>query len=363
MVGTALSQRGKSILVPHPNRSPSFSKRLQVQGVSLAWGRGFISVGKNPSIDLLKGMLILLVMAGHAMDLAHAQHLALWIGSGFRMPLMIGISGYLLNIGRLRGEPGEHFFGRYGERMLLPWLVAMIAYLLISGWPLSWQTPIELLLRPPFHLWYIPVLFFLILVARAVPLPPIWLLAIGVPFSLSIMYGFGPHHGAIGNSLLSPDSRYLRYPVYFCFGMLMAERGLPTRYLGIVLLVAALGMGWWSELEFSANIFAFVSARLIMCLGLIALLPQFARLRLSFAPVNHIGRDSLFFYLWHPLVMGLVIAIGMSAAVTLALSMPILFGLGRLSASHEQLRRWIGSVPPIRSRNEEPPLDPAPQPA
>lgn len=320
-------------------------------------------MGKNPSIDLLKGVLILLVMAGHAMELAHAQHLALWIGSGFRMPLMIGISGYLLNISRLRSEPGEHFFGRYGERMLLPWLVAMIAYLLISGWPLSWQTPVELLLRPPFHLWYIPVLFFLILVARAVPLPPIWLLAIGVPFSLSIMYGFGPHHGAIGTSLLSPDSRYLRYPIYFFFGMLMAERGLPTRYLGIVLLVAALGMGWWSELEFSANIFAFVSARLIMCLGLIALLPQFARLRLSFAPVNHIGRDSLFFYLWHPLVMGLVMATGMSAAVTLALSMPILFGLGRLSATHERLRRWIGSVPPIRPRDEEPPLDPAPQPA
>jgi fucose 4-O-acetylase-like acetyltransferase len=320
-------------------------------------------LGKNPSIDLLKGVLILLVMAGHAMELTHAQHLALWIGSGFRMPLMIGISGYLLNIGRLRNEPGEHFFGRYGERMLLPWLVAMIVYLLVSGWSLSWRTPIDLLLRPPFHLWYIPVLFFLILVARAVPLRPIWLLAIGVPFSLSIMYGFGPHHGAIGVSLLSPDSRYLRYPIYFFFGMLMAERGLANRYLGVALLTATLGMGWWSELEYDQNIFAFVSARLLMCLGLIALLPHFAALRLSFAPLNHIGRDSLFFYLWHPLVMGLMMATGIGAPVTLALSVPTLFALGRLSASHKQLRRWIGSTPPIRPPGDAQPLDPAPQPA
>lgn len=326
-------------------------------------GAGGLSVGKNPSIDLLKGVLILLVMAGHAMELAHAQHVALWIGSGFRMPLMIGISGYLLNIDRLRSEPGEHFFGRYGERMLLPWLVAMVAYLAIGGWSLSWHMPIDLLLRPPFHLWYIPVLFFLILIARAVPLPPIGLLAIGVPFSLAIMYGFGPHHGAIGHGLLSPDSRYLRYPIYFFFGMLVAERGLPTRYLGVALLTAALGMGWWARLEHDPHILAFVPARLLMCLGLIALLPHFARLRLSFAPVNHIGRDSLFFYLWHPLVMALVMATGIGVAAMLALSVPILFALGRLSAGHARLRRWIGSVPPIRPRIDEPPLEPAPQPA
>jgi fucose 4-O-acetylase-like acetyltransferase len=320
-------------------------------------------VSKNPSIDLLKGVLILLVMAGHAMELAHAQHVMLWIGSGFRMPLMIGISGYLLNIGRLRSEASEHFFGRYGERMLLPWLVAMIVYPAISGAALSWRTPIDLLLRPPFHLWYIPVLFFLILVARAVPLRPIWLLAIGVPFSLSIMYSFGAHHGVIGTSLFSPDSRYLRYPVYFFFGMLMAERGLPSRYLGFALLVAALSMGWWSKLEYNPDVLEFVPARLLMCLSLIALLPSFATLSLSFAPINHIGRDSLFFYLWHPLVMGLLMASGIGALVTLLLSVPILFGLGRLSASHKRLRRWIGSVPPIRPRSEAVPLEPEPQPA
>ena len=77
-------------------------------------------MGKNPSIDLLKGVLILLVMAGHAMELTHQQHLALWIGAGFRMPVMIGISGYLLNVAHTRSEPSVPLFKRYGERLLLP---------------------------------------------------------------------------------------------------------------------------------------------------------------------------------------------------------------------------------------------------
>ena len=104
---------------------------------------------KNPSIDLLKGLLILLVMGGHAMELTHQQHVLLWIGSGFRMPLMIGISGYLLNVTRTRSMPMGEMFSRYGRRMLLPWAVAMLVYWLASGGLLSWQTPLDLLRPPP----------------------------------------------------------------------------------------------------------------------------------------------------------------------------------------------------------------------
>ncbi|BBF68442.1 acyltransferase [Sphingobium sp. 3R8] len=321
-------------------------------------------MGKNPSIDLLKGVLILLVMAGHAMELAHQQHLALWIGAGFRMPLMIGISGYLLNLTRTRTEQTGVLLGRYGERMLLPWLVALIVYLLVSGWSVSWITPLDLMLRPPFHLWYVPVLFFLILVTRLLPLPPLLLLAIGAPISLATMYGFGLDHGPVGISLMSPDSRFLRFPVYFFFGMLMAEKGLPTRYLGIALLVMALGLTWWAGLRGSGNGLAYVPARLMMCLGLIALLPRLSALRLSFAPLNRIGRDSLFFYLWHPLVMGAALAGGVSAMAALALSILILLLASRLFAPSTLIRRLVGSAPAPRIHMVAPePSDAAPQPA
>ncbi|WP_298399953.1 acyltransferase [Sphingobium sp.] len=319
-------------------------------------------MGKNPSIDLLKGVLILLVMAGHAMELTHQQHLALWIGAGFRMPVMIGISGYLLNVERTRSDPAGLLFKRYAERLLLPWLAALIVYELVTGAPLSWATPVEMLLRPPFHLWYVPVLFFLIMITRLVPLSPLILLAIGTPVSLATMYSFGLDHGPIGFSLVSPDSRFVRFPVYFFFGMLMAERGLPTRYLGIVLVVTALGLGWWSALQGSGNGLAYVPARLMMCLGLIALLPRLAALRLSFQPINRIGRDSLFFYLWHPLVMAGMLMAGANAPVMLLLAALALTAGSRLSARHAGLRRWLGSVPPPRSAPAIA-IEPAPQPA
>ncbi len=303
---------------------------------------------KNPSIDLLKGLLILLVMGGHAMELTHQQHVLLWIGSGFRMPLMIGISGYLLNVTRTRSMPTGEMFSRYGRRMLLPWAVAMLVYWLASGGLLSWQTPLDLLLRPPFHLWYVPALFLLILVTRLLPLSPLLLLAIGTPVSLATMYSFGLDHGAVGGSLLSPDSRFLRYPVYFFFGMLMAERGMPKRYLWPVLLVGALGLFWWSDLYGTGNALAFVPARLLMCLALIALLPSISAVRLHFGPINRIGRESLFFYLWHPLVMGLVAMLDPHGAVILAGAVLLLYIASALAGQGRLPPLLLGAVPQRR---------------
>nr|WP_256869457.1 acyltransferase [Sphingobium lactosutens] len=298
---------------------------------------------------MLKGVLILLVMIGHAMEITQHQHPILWIGAGFRMPLMIGISGYLLNVTALRSASTQQLFGRYGRRMLIPWGVAMLVYVFTGGWPMGWIAAIDLLLQPPFHLWYVPVLFFLVMLTRLIPLQPILLLTIGAPVSLAIMAGFGPDHGAIGAGALALDNRFLRYPVYFFFGMLMAERGMPKRYLAVALLVAALGMGWWSGLARGVSPLTLMAARLLMCLGLIALLPALSSLRLRVAPLNAIGRDSLFFYLWHPLVMALLVANGAGAEAMLALSVPGLFLAGRASARFPALGQLLGSAPMRRA--------------
>ena len=305
---------------------------------------------KNPSIDLLRGLLILLVMAGHAMELAHQNHVILWIGGGFRMPMMFGLSGYLLNVDRTRNEDAASLFGRYANRMLLPWAVAVCVYILAGGWSLSLSTPLELLLRPPFHLWYVPVLFFLIVMTRLVPLSPLALLAIGTPISLATMYSFGLDHGPIGVSLLSPDNRYLRYPVYFFFGMLIAERGLPIRYLAVALLAGALGLFWWIGLYGSSTSLAFVPARLLMCLSLIAMIPHVSARQLSFAPLGAIGHHSLLFYLWHPLIMGTLWIAGMNGPTLLLLSIITLAFVSRFITHYPLARQLIGGAPPRQSR-------------
>ncbi|WP_176592347.1 acyltransferase [Sphingobium sp. EM0848] len=305
-------------------------------------------MGKNPSIDLLKGVLILLVMGGHVMELTGGHDLVLWVGSGFRMPLMVGISGYLLNVTRTRSDSASNLFSRYGRRMLLPWAFAGIVYMLASGEALRWTLPFDLLFRPPFHLWYVPTLFFMIMLTRLLPFSPLALLAVGAPVSLAIMYGFGLGHGPVGDSLLSLDSRFLRYPVYFFFGMMMAERPISRRHLPIAVIVMLLGLFWWSGLYDADNELAFVPARLLMNLGQIALLPTLSAWRADFAPVSAIGRDSLFFYLWHPMVMGVVIMTGIGPLATLALSILLLTFASRLTARGALLPLLFGSVPERR---------------
>lgn len=289
---------------------------------------------KNPTIDMMKGVLILLVMGGHAMELADAHGLVLWIGSGLRMPLMLGISGYLLNVSRIRNDGWAHLLNRYAKRMLLPWLIATVTYVVISRWPFSWHLPFDLLLRPPFHLWYIPVLFFLIFITRLVPFRPFKLLVLSAPFSLTIMYAFGLGHGPIFDGPLAPDSRFLRYFVYFFFGMLVAQGSQARKYLPVAYTICACGLIWWCSLYAGGTHMGYISARLLMCLGLIALLPITETLRLDVAPLNAIGRDSLFFYLWHPMAMAFIILTGVGTAATLLFSILLLLIASRLFARH-----------------------------
>lgn len=299
-------------------------------------------VAKNPSIDLLKGVLMLLVMGGHVMELCNAHGLALWVGSGIRMPLMIGISGYLLNVTRTRGDRPLALLRRYGRRMLLPWAVAALVYAIAGHAWLSWTAPVDLLLRPPFHLWYVPVLFFLIVLTRLLPFSPLMLLMLAAPVSLAIMYGFGLGHAPMGEGLFAPDSRFLRYPVYFFFGMLLAESGLSARRPWLALLIGGVGVLWWSALYATGDALAYVPARLLMCLGLIALLPIISAYRLEIAPVNAIGRDSLLFYLWHPLVIGAAMMTGIGPAATLALSILLLAIAHKLLARSRLLSLLLG---------------------
>ena len=282
-------------------------------------------LAKNtPSIDLLKGLLILLVMGGHVMEITHVSNSAFWIGSGFRMPLMVGISGYLLNVARTREDaPGTLLF-RYGRRMLLPWAVATSIYVTVSHVPLSWTAPVDLFLRPVFHLWYIPALFCFILSTRLLPFSPLTLLALSAPVSLAAMYGFGLGHAAVGQGLFAPDSRFLYYPVYFFFGMWMAARPLSRQHIWMASIAAGLGLVWWAALYGSGDQLAYVPARLLMCIGLIALLRNWTEWRWRFPAVEAIGRGSLFFYLWHPLVMSLAIFAGCNALTTLALAILLL---------------------------------------
>lgn len=280
---------------------------------------------QKPALDMVKGMLILMVIVGHLGELTAQRHILLWLGSGLRMPLMIGISGYLLNLARIRSSPRDDLLRRYGRRLILPWAVATMIYLLVAGHPVGWITPIAAILRAPFHLWYIPALCLLTLAARVIPLPSRYLLAIGTPVSLMVMSTFGLGHGSIGSGPLAPDSRLLLFPIYFFLGMVVAEQEATSRLGRLALFLAPIGMIWWCLYFFVSDHMGELISRLIMNVGLIGLIPRVAALPLSFTLINLMGRESLFFYLWHPLALSVALESGLPAWAVLPWAATLLF--------------------------------------
>ena len=96
-----------------------------------------------------------------------------------------------------------------------------------------------------------------------------------------------------------------------------------------------------------------------MCLALIALLPSISAVRLHFGPINRIGRESLFFYLWHPLVMGLVAMLDPHGAVILAGAVLLLYIASALAGQGRLPPLLLGAVPHRRPAPVAMPPEPA----
>lgn len=294
-----------------------------------------VQLERNRSIDCLRGLLVLMVIGGHVLEIEGRQTLLGWIGLGIRMPLVIGLSGYVLNLDRVRATALGPLGAKYGRRLALPWLIASLIYLIAGQWPIGPTTMLDLVLRAPFHLWYVPALCSFILLVRLLPLSPVQLLLVALPFGVATSYALGIHHRPIGEGLLAFDSRFTRYFLYFCFGMVVARTTVPDRYRWLGLFVALFGLAAWIFLYASDRHDVTAIAQLAMALGFLTAMPLLLRQQWNFTPAGLVGRDSMFFYLWHPLAIGLVMALGLhgtaafvGALVGLAIANVLLGRLG-----------------------------------
>ena len=79
------------------------------------------------------------------------------------MPLFFFVSGWLLNLDKLRMLSTKHFIEKYGKRMLLWWFFAWLVYdgsfLIIHLHELNLELIIKHILSPYYHLWFVPGLF------------------------------------------------------------------------------------------------------------------------------------------------------------------------------------------------------------
>lgn len=79
---------------------------------------------RNKSIDTLKGLLIFTVVLGHVLLGAIDGNPLRYLIYSFHMPVFFFISGYLLNIEKMKQTSIRDIVKKYWHRMLKPWCVA-----------------------------------------------------------------------------------------------------------------------------------------------------------------------------------------------------------------------------------------------
>lgn len=112
------------------------------------------------TIDLFKGLLIILVILGHI--LKGKMDEAVWrtIIYSFHMPLFIGISGFLFNVDKIITLNLIELFKKYLLRVIVPWTIVIIFFFSVSVFQQHNSNIlsgfIKAFIFPFYHLWFIP---------------------------------------------------------------------------------------------------------------------------------------------------------------------------------------------------------------
>jgi acyltransferase len=126
---------------------------------------GLIRVNlRENNIDYLKGILIILVVAGHiilgTLENSFLRHMIY----SFHMPLFIAISGFLFNLELHKVISFLGILRKYFLRIILPWVEAIFLFLFFSVLSnhekISFYKIVDSIIHPYFHLWFIPAFIF-----------------------------------------------------------------------------------------------------------------------------------------------------------------------------------------------------------
>lgn len=109
------------------------------------------TVNNYPAINSVKAMLIVMIIITHSLP----ESMTLYFMYLFHMPVFLGISGFLLKESAFK-KGFSYYFNKIRKRLIIPWLIAFAVYLPFQLAKLNSTNPLELLLFPFYHLWYIP---------------------------------------------------------------------------------------------------------------------------------------------------------------------------------------------------------------
>ncbi len=260
-------------------------------------------------IDYLKGILIILVIIGHAIYEPLESNQLVYIIYSFHIPLFLGLSGYLMNCSFIKSANFRQLVKKYASRIYFPWLSAWVVYYLIDlnlGIRVfSFPSLIHDFIFPIYHLWYIPALCLYILtfwLAKKAKISTLTILIFSLIISIALTHYWDFFFGLEENLAFL---FYLNYKphffTFFLFGIWLRE--LPEMdfkwlivgsIVGFVLLVKR-----WFQFNTTAPFFNFNYYEINFLL-ISAVIPLTSKIKKSISPfIESIGRNSLYFYLWH----------------------------------------------------------------
>lgn len=273
----------------------------------------------NTTIDYLKGILILLVFLGHLVVGKMEENMLRHFIYSFHMPVFVGISGYLFNFTFLNNSP-KQFIKKLFERILIPYIFANIFYSFFVNakfiLKLNFiQFIIEFLkdlIFSYYHLWYVQGYISYILISYLLLKLlnfNIRTLIIGLIVSLFIYYIY---------FFIKPENVFMRVflnnfriynLIFFLIGCFIKEKVISIKINKSVVLISIGIFFMNSIIEFFTtkmfdiyiyqiqNTIIYYLSNILLIIVLLKICEKYSELKNK--TINFIGKNSLYFYLWH----------------------------------------------------------------
>ena len=272
-----------------------------------------------PSIDFVKGVLIILVFLGHIIPGKLTKVFPRYFIYAFHMPLFIGISGFLINF-QVFNSSVKNLITKYWSRLLFPWIIAVIIYL-IANHTFSLKGIITGFLHPFYHLWYILgfisyIVIFFILWNIFKKLKYKWVYIFIITILISVMAKWNIPANFLTDKTLSEIWKYIQYDlrlqhfIFFVLGIFLRyiyDKGYIIKHINIIIealrIVLCLSFIFTICLFFNnSKNFGFVLFFILNFSFLITLLYDCTKLNVPRSFIfEFLGKYTLPIYLYHVL--------------------------------------------------------------
>ena len=315
---------------------------------------------RNQAFDSVRGWLIVSVIVGHiVLGSIHNQVLRYAIYA-VHMPLFIALTGYLINTNKLFESSFQQTAVRYWSRLVIPFIPAfvfftgvLIVHAAIEG-RLSPALSVAYLIKPYYHLWFVPTLLLwviglVVLLKTRIPLLVVCVLSAPLAVAWS-----GLEMSFIPTVLLS--KKVFFYAYFFFLGVVCRScldnwRTLVQRMrIAIVVLVVVCAVFYMLYCgKPSTSLSALAWFTLNTCLVFL-LLDWILTSSESRQPkmLTLMGRHSLPIYLWHVLPMFLLKGFGVHHSapwlyylISISFCIGLVFAVAKFENRSRFLDRWF----------------------